>query len=196
MSCFLSVPFFSSFSAPFRLLFQYVLKFLMNIESGNKITSLLIIRWLYCIRHFPDIMDTLFIIFRHCFRSRIWSAVSTWTPKNNKLLILIIHHFCYRHICRSDQFTFCQNAFLVKIYFVCRNSFKGIDRTPLFSSIPITIYPPPQLSRSLAKAQTVFREVSASHVSLNSICAHSTTSPESNVFIFVGIAINFTPFLN
>ena len=30
---------------------------------------------------------------------------------------------------------------------------------------------------------------------LNSIRAHSTTSPESNVFIFVGIAIDFTPFL-
>jgi hypothetical protein len=35
----------------------------------------------------------------------------------------------------------------------------------------------------------VFNEAAASHVSLNSILAHSTTSPDSNVFIFVGIAI-------
>ena len=54
--------------------------------------------------------------------------------------------------------------------------------------MPRTIYPPPQLSRSLAKAVIVFNDASGSQVVLNSILAHSTTFPLSKVWIFAGIA--------
>ena len=60
---------------------------------------------------------------------------------------------------------------------------------PLTSCTPIIIYPLPQLSRSFANAHIVFKDAAGSQVCFNSILAHSTTSPDNNVLILVGIAI-------
>lgn len=55
------------------------------------------------------------------------------------------------------------------------NPLIGLEIFPFSSFIPIAIYPPPQLSISLAKAEIVLIILSGLKFSLNSILADSTT---------------------
>jgi hypothetical protein len=65
----------------------------------------------------------------------------------------------------------------------------GNAALPSSSSIPIIMYPPPQLLKSFAKAVIVLTVRSGFQPFLNSMRSHSTVRPFSNSFIFIGKAI-------
>lgn len=78
--------------------------------------------------HFPDIANTLLLLFGHRLGGGVGAQIPARRPDHNEFLVLIVHHFNDGQIFWLDTLALVKHILQITVYFVCWNAFQRVNR--------------------------------------------------------------------